>query len=72
MPTYYAPDLENRIINTEPIFGVNPQKEDFYPTASYAYNVTGSGTWDTTRKSDASSVDTYFKIINTFRKISLT
>jgi hypothetical protein len=63
MSTYRAQDLANRIINTEPIFGVNSQAEKFLPTATYAYSVGGSN-WSALRGSVASSINTYFNVIN--------
>jgi hypothetical protein len=64
MATYRAQDLANRITNTEPIIGINSQKEGFNPSAIYAYNVTGATAWDTARISDASSVENIFKVRN--------
>jgi hypothetical protein len=66
MPTYYAPDLENRITNTEPILGVNSQQKNFEPTATYAYNVVQAGTWAGARLGDATNVGNSFFIKNTF------
>ena len=66
MAIYYAPDLENRIINTEPILGVNSQQEAFEPTATYAYNVVQAGTWAGARLGDATNVSSNFSIKNTF------
>jgi len=64
MPIYYAPNLANRITNTEPIFGVNSKPENFEASAIYAYNVLDASTWDAARLSDASSVENKFRIVN--------
>ena len=66
MAIYYAPDLENRIVNTEPILGGNSHQEAFEPTATYAYNVVQAGTWAGARLGDATNVGNSFFIKNTF------
>jgi len=66
MATYRAQDLENRITNTEPVFGISSQQEEFAADAVYAYNVVQAGTWASARSINATNVITDFSIKNTF------
>ena len=63
MPTYRAQDLANRVTNDTAIFGTNSQQENFEPSETYSYSVGGSD-WSALRTSAASSVNTYFSVIN--------
>ena len=68
MPTYRAQDLANRVTNDTAIFGINSQRESFEPSATYAYNVIEASTWGSARRSDALSIDAFFKIVNTLNE----
>jgi hypothetical protein len=65
--------LENRIVNTEAIFGINSQQKEFAPSATYSYNVVQAGTWAGARLGDATNVGNSFFIKNTLTtKYNLT
>lgn len=65
MVTYRAQDLENRITNIEPVFGINSKPEEFPAEAVYAYNVVQAGNWASARLGNATNVTTDFSIKNT-------
>jgi hypothetical protein len=70
MATYRAQDLANRVINTEPIRGVNSIRESFEPVETYAYDINREPNWDIIRNSNAEGVYNNFRIENTFSPLT--
>jgi len=66
MPTYYAPDLENRIPNVFYIPGDGLPRETYASTAVYNYRRSNGVTWSTVRDSLAGDVDNGVSIVNDF------
>jgi hypothetical protein len=66
MPTYYAPNLANRISNVFFIPGSALPRENYTSTAVYNYRRGGNVSWSEVRESTTSNVDTGIDIKNDF------